>query len=242
MPHNETAPPASVEAALQAHDSAYREYSELKERVIALHDRLTKHQRTCAVAQEESKAHGDQWRKMLRSSDGEINKDIRKVRAESIAARELAEELQLMVNEVSIEYEISRLDLYELRIKYLALRKSASTAYGLKCRETAVSDVLETDQGAAFFGELVRSGLLLSHGETVGSDAVAASLGREIARLAEVAGFNCKLPAPLNETWAELSLEPVDAAEQIDYGLGDSRVARLKMRESLKSRQKNISA
>lgn len=232
----------TTKEALEAHDQAYREYSELKERVIALHDRLTKHQRACAAAQEESKAHGDHWRKMLRSSDGEISKDIRKVRAESIAARELAEELQLMVNEVSIEYEISRLDLYELRIKYLSLRSSARTAYGLECREAAASGVLETGQGAALFGELVRSGHLLSHGETVGSDLVAASLGREVARLAEVAGFNCKLPVPSNETWAELSLEQADAVEQIDRSLEEGRVARLKMRESLQARQKNMGA
>jgi len=234
--------PAITEEALKAHDQAFRAYSELKERVITQHERLVKHQKACAAAQEESKSHGDYWRKLLRSSDGEVTKDIRSARTESLAARELSEELQLIVNQVELQLGIDRLDLYELRSKYLSLRSEARTAYSLQCRETAASEVLETSQGDALFIELTRSGHLLSHKELINNDKAAASLGREIARLAEVAGFDCKLPVPRNETWAELSLEQADAVEQIDRNLEESNVARKKMRESLQSRQKNMGA
>lgn len=234
--------PALTEEALKAHDQAYREYGELKERVITQHARLVKHQKACAAAQEESKAHGDYWRKLLRSSDGEITKAIRLARTESIAASLLAEELQLIVNEVELQLGIDRLDLYELRTKYLSLRNEARTAYSLQCRETAASEVLETNQGDALFVELTRSGHLLSHKELIGNDKAAAALGREIARLAEVAGFDFRLPAPHTGTWADLALEKTDAVERIDRNLEESSVARKKMRESLQSRQKNMGA
>lgn len=233
MTYNETEQPVSTEAALHAHEIAYREYSELKERVTTLHERMTKHKRTADVALSEANERADYWRKALRSTDGEINKEIRKARTESSDAKEMAEEFQLLANEVAIEYEIARIDLHELRDKYLAARKAARSAYGQQCREIAATELLNTAQAASFFGELARSGHLLSYKELIENDKAAASLGREIARLIP------KLDAPVNDTWAALSLEPEDPAETLDKSLVDSRLARVKMRESLVSRQKS---
>lgn len=229
---NETEQPVSTEAALHAHELAYREYSELKERVTTLHERMTKHKRTADAALSEANERADYWRKALRSTDGEINKEIRKARTESSDQKELATEFQQLANEVAIEYEIARIDLHELRVKYLAARKAARIAYGQQCREIAATELLKTTQGTSFFGELARSGHLISHKELIENDSAAAALGREIARLVP------RPDAPANDTWLALSLEPECATEMLDNSLMDSRIARVKMRESLVSRQK----
>lgn len=230
MTQNKTDQPFNVEDALKNHDIASRKYHELKDKLSTYHQQLVDHRNKSAAAWAEYEEAGKAWRKMLRDSNCEINQDTRKKKNEAQSAKELAEEIDLFIGESAIQYELKKLELYNLRGSYEVASQRARRAYGVQRLEETAREMIATKEGAAFFGELARTGLLAKGGE---------SLSSEILRLLHALDFDTSKAEANTDTWVLLRGEPLSAFEIPRDTSGGGMLARANMRKSLIARQKS---
>lgn len=219
---------ASVEDALNQHESARNTYLEKREQLASLSERLEKHKKTAQAAWADAETAKEEWRAQLRAKSGEIDKALRKVRLDEVSARELAMEYDLIIQELSIAYEVCRLDLCDLRINYINHRREAVRAYGDACLGGAFAALCATPEWNDFAAELLRAGLIDSENPK--------RIGGKLLSL--VSANNLAVPeAPeLKGAWADLELEPMLKAENLELALLESRINRNKARESLLAR------
>lgn len=224
---NETAQ-VSVEEALNQHEAARLAYLGKREQLASLGERLEKHKKTAQAAWTDAEAAKEEWRTQLRAKSGEIDKALRKVRLDEVSARELAQEYDLIIQELSIAYEVCRLDLYDLRLRYVGRRSDAVSAYGGACLAGAFAALCATPEWNDFAAELLRAGLLDSENPK--------RIGDKLLSLVSANDLAAPEDPELKGAWADLELEPVLNTENLELALMESRIARNKARESLLAR------
>lgn len=224
---NETAQ-ASVEVALNQHEAARLAYLEKREQFASLGERLEKHKKTAHAAWTDAEAAKEEWRAQLRAKSGEIDKALRKVRLDEVSARELAQEYDLIIQELSIAYEVCRLDLYDLRLRYIQCRRDAVSAYSEACLAGAFTALCATPEWNDFAAELLRAGLLDSENPK--------RTGDKLLSLVSANDLAAPETPELKGAWEDLVLEPMLSAENLEPALMESRIARKKARESLLAR------
>lgn len=239
-----------ADALLRRHETAANDYLVRKERLITLSQRLEKYRKTADAARADAETAGKAWRERLRANDGEIDKELLRLKKQVGDSQELADEYQAMVTEVQAEYELSQLEAHDLRSRYLSARGEAATAYGTRRREETAAALFATPEGQAFFSELARSGYFREPEEScraiqqvANGDQQAKRLLAELKRLMSLSGFDAHQAAEDNDTWASLRVEPLSDAEEIqDPQLRASRAARLAKQRELKAQQQTPSA
>lgn len=145
-----------------------------------------------------------------------------------MSARELAQEYDLIIQELSIAYEVCRLDLYDLRLRYVQCRRDAVSAYGGVCLAGAFTALCATPEWNDFAAELLRAGLLDSENPK--------RIGDKLLSLVSANDLAAPEAPELKGAWADLELEPVLSTENLELALMESRIARNKARESLLAR------
>lgn len=218
----------NIGAALSRHEAARLAYLEKREQFASLGERLEKHKKTAQAAWTDAEAAKEEWRAQLRAKSGEIDKALRKVRLDEVSARELAQEYDLIIQELSIAYEVCRLDLYDLRLRYVKCRRAAVSAYGDACLAGAFTALCATPEWNDFAAELLRAGLLDSENPK--------RTGGKLLSLVSANDLAAPEAPELKGAWVDLVLEPELAAESIERAPMESMIARKKARESLLAR------
>lgn len=219
---------ASVEGVLNQHEAARSAYLGKREEFASLCERLEKHKKTAQAAWADAETAKKEWRAQLRAKSGEMDKALRKVRLDEVSARELAMEHDLIIQELSIAVALSRLEVYDLRLSYVSHRREAVSTYSDACLGGAFSALCATPEWNDFAAELLRAGLLDSENPN--------RIGGKLLSLMSANDLAVPEAPELKGAWADLELEPMLSAENLEPALMESRIARKKARESLLAR------
>lgn len=122
--------PTEIQDALQAHENAKEKYLAIRERLVALGERIAKHRATATAAQAESALAGETWRTQFRAADGQLTKDIKQLKRQELDTRELAEEYASLAEELQPSFDLLQIDTAVARDTYLKCQRNA---YSLFC-------------------------------------------------------------------------------------------------------------
>lgn len=227
--------PAPAISAMENHQAAKAEYLQHLERLTILAERTDRYQKTAAAALEQAHGDGQKWREQLRKNDGELTKEIQKLRQDALAAEQLANEYQLMADEVELEQEMARFDIEPVRKGYQVACTEARRAYARALQAEALKTLLNTDEGREFFRVFAVTGLILPAGRiTLTGPACIPPAGTEELCIQDLGGRileildECAASLPCyakeSEAWQELALLPASQVEGFPRGLAESPI------------------
>ncbi|MBD8091477.1 hypothetical protein IFT48_15885 [Pseudomonas fluorescens] len=215
--------PDKIQAALKIHDENKKAYLSIRERFAGLRAREEKHRKTASAAEQQAMLDGSTWRKLFRESDGVLTKDIRNFKRQELDSRELALEYACLAGELQPEMEVSQIDTYEARERYLSSRETAFALYGDHCLTTSATSLFALPEAKAFLKALQRKKLIIQrdiekdafYQEATFNDDQLAVSSEQARRLGEVLfGFIDRASAALsvddNTVWQALSIVPRD--------------------------------
>jgi hypothetical protein len=140
-------------------------YLELRDKLVETGRRLEKHQKTAMASQNEATDAGAKWRESLRSSGGDITKNIQELKRSEVAARETAQEFATLVAEIEPIFEDLQVLTCRARAAYITSFERADR-FRLNCRaEDLAGAVFATEQGQEL------AALLMHLADQVKSDA-----------------------------------------------------------------------
>lgn len=245
--------PNETAQALAAHQAAKSEYLQHQERLQTLADRTERLKKTAEAAQAQAYADGQSWRVKLREQDGELTKEIQKLRQDAVAAEELANEYELMAGEVELEQEMARFDIEPVRKNYRQARTAARKAYASTLQAQALQNLLNTDEGQEFFRVFAVTGLIYETGQIqlTGKPAITADdtaelvvqkLGQRIFEILDECA--AKLPCyPLeSEAWEELAGVARQEVENFPLDVEQSLVKKMRRKAEIDAIRQQESA
>lgn len=129
MTINTAALPQNILTAIHKFEEAKDEYEQHQKRLGQLSKRLEKHRKAAEATQAQSTQLGTQWRDAFRQNDGELTKEIRALKTQEVEAREMAEEYNNLVAELTPEFERCQLDTTKARNNHLSTLESLRQLY-----------------------------------------------------------------------------------------------------------------
>lgn len=115
MTINTAALPQNILTAIHKFEEAKDEYEQHQKRLGQLSKRLEKHRKAAEATQAQSTQLGTQWRDAFRQNDGELTKEIRALKTQEVEAREMAEEYNNLVAELTPEFERCQIETVKAR-------------------------------------------------------------------------------------------------------------------------------
>ena len=113
MQEKTTALPEKIQAAIDHHQTAKQAFIDSYDKYKATLARLDKHRKTAQAAHNQAQQTGQQWRELIRQSDGALTKEITALRRKETEENDLAEEFDKVVLEVESIALVSEREAYE---------------------------------------------------------------------------------------------------------------------------------
>lgn len=114
MQEKTTALPEKIQAAIDHHQTAKQAFIDSYDKYKATLARLDKHRKTAQAAHNQAQQTGQQWRELIRLSDGALTKEITALRRKETEDNDLAEEFDKVVLEVESIAIVSEREAYEM--------------------------------------------------------------------------------------------------------------------------------
>lgn len=108
-----TALPEHVQAAIDHHETAKQAFIDSYDKYKTTLARLDKHRKTAQAAHNEAQQTGQQWRELIRQTDGALTKEITALRRKETEDNDLAEEFDKVVLEVESIALVSEREAYD---------------------------------------------------------------------------------------------------------------------------------
>ncbi|MBH1970828.1 hypothetical protein FK216_06060 [Moraxellaceae bacterium AER2_44_116] len=142
MQEKTTALPEKIQAAIDHHQTAKQAFIDSYDKYKATLARLDKHRKTAQAAHNQAQQTGQQWRELIRLSDGALTKEITALRRKETEDNDLAEEFDKVVLEVeSIAIESER-EAYEMWCKHGEACHNAAKLYDDHVLQNATRELL----------------------------------------------------------------------------------------------------
>ena len=113
-----TALPEHVEAAIDHHEAAKTAYIDSYEKYKVTLARLEKHRKTAKAAHHTAEQAGQQWRDLIRESDGALTKEITALRRKESEDKDIADEFDKVVLEVERIALVSEREAFDAFCKH----------------------------------------------------------------------------------------------------------------------------
>ena len=115
MQEKTTALPEKIQAAIDHHQTAKQAFIDSYDKYKATLARLDKHRKTAQAAHNQAQQTGQQWRELIRLSDGALTKEITALRRKETEDNDLAEEFDKVVLEVDSLAHVRERQVSEMR-------------------------------------------------------------------------------------------------------------------------------
>ena len=179
----ETPVPASENRRLL--EERARRLADASQRKQALTGKISKMKRAQQAAQADAAEAKAKWAAKLRESDGELTRDIQKLRANERAAFSLVEEYEVMASEIAAELPRLELELAEVANECFSVRDAVAREAADQAYEQLLAQAGDSLATAfALFGEAENAGKSPRHASDteVLSSQFFARLGAEVSR------------------------------------------------------------
>lgn len=142
MQDKTTTLPEHIQAAIDHHETAKQAFTDSYDKHKATLARLDKHRKTAQAAHNQAQQTGQQWRDLIRQTDGALTKEITALRRKETEDNDLAEEFDKVVLEVESIALVSEREAYDAWVKHNGAFNSATTMYDAYILENATRDLL----------------------------------------------------------------------------------------------------